>query len=410
MEKINEFSYMTNTTKIVLTRRAVHGEDGATKVLLSLANELDKRGYDVYVVVFKKPKRKPFYKINNSIKILKCKIPRTSRTSRVLQGMLTITRLNKFLEKIERPRGLAGWVMYYIWRLENNDKITSFKSVMNKVDPDVVFSFYTKTYFFTAVACNEMGIPLVRSNQNDVRIYRTRMGNMYEVLESKAQADGVTVLDTFFLDYIKKSDVERCKVIPNTVDSSFYNIESEGGRKHVVLSVGRLTEQKNPLFLIDAFRYVLEHYPEWELHFYGVGSLEGLMEKKIKEYGLCDSIYLKGVSSDIIEAYNSASILAFPSRYEGFGLVLIEAMATGLPSVVIEDCLPPARFVSESGAGLVTKNSTEEYAKSLMVLMESKELRIQLGDKAKSYAKRYQSKKVYDSWEDLLQTVLLNNR
>ena len=100
------------------------------------------------------------------------------------------------------------------------------------------------------------------------------------------------------------------------------------------IHVGRFSEQKNHEMLIDAFKIVHEKLPYSELHLIGEGELKDRIKCKVNELGLTKCVYFEGIQKNVFPFLASADVFVFPSKWEGFGIALVEAMATGLPAVV----------------------------------------------------------------------------
>src|SRR5690606_25828284 len=153
----------------------------------------------------------------------------------------------------------------------------------------------------------------------------------------------------------------------------------------VIVSVGRLHPQKNHELLIEAFSRLEKRYPEWRVEIYGEGEHRQELQRRISALGLADRVILKGVTRDVDAVYESASIHAFPSLCEGFGLVVIEAMSAGLPGVSIAGVYPSSDFIVQSGSGLIAQPNPEDFAAKLEELMVNAPLREKLSKSGVSY-------------------------
>ncbi len=113
----------------------------------------------------------------------------------------------------------------------------------------------------------------------------------------------------------------------------------------VIGHIGRFMTQKNHLFLIDAFSRLLDFAPNVLLILVGEGELKAEVERKVRANGVEDRVIFLGQRSDVSSLYQAFDVFAFPSLYEGLGMVLIEAQVAGLPCVV-SDCVPHESNVS----------------------------------------------------------------
>jgi glycosyltransferase involved in cell wall biosynthesis len=127
----------------------------------------------------------------------------------------------------------------------------------------------------------------------------------------------------------------RVQAIPNPVPAS--DAPAADPDAKVVIAAGRLNLQKGFDLLVPAFAEVARRHPDWRLRIYGSGPERGRLQAQIDELGAGDTIALLGRSERLGEAMAEASIFALSSRWEGFPMVLLEALGSGL-AVVSFDC------------------------------------------------------------------------
>lgn len=108
----------------------------------------------------------------------------------------------------------------------------------------------------------------------------------------------------------------------------------------VIGTVGRLAYQKNPLFTIDIFNWVLKKNPNSKLLMFGDGNLRTEIFAKVKKLGITEHVIMPGIVEHIHEVLSAMDIFLFPSRHEGLGIALIEAQANGLPCYTSKDVVP----------------------------------------------------------------------
>lgn len=136
-------------------------------------------------------------------------------------------------------------------------------------------------------------------------------------------------------------DGKNFTVIHNAMDTSKYRYD-ESKRKeirkelcvedaYVVGTVGRMEDQKNPFFLLEIFNEFLKLKPEAVLVWAGDGSMKNSLKSKIDEYGIGEHVRLLGTRTDVAKLYSAMDMFLLPSKFEGLGLVFVEAQISGLP-------------------------------------------------------------------------------
>ena len=149
--------------------------------------------------------------------------------------------------------------------------------------------------------------------------------------------------------------LEKYKVINNAIDTERFRFDQQVRQsirkddKVIIGFVGRLSDQKNPLFAVDVFAEFHKKRPDSVLWMVGEGELRNALEKKIDESGLRDHAVLFGRRDDVQDLMQAMDVLIFPSAWEGLGIAAIEAQCSGL-SVLASDRVPKAANV----AGLIT--------------------------------------------------------
>lgn len=193
--------------------------------------------------------------------------------------------------------------------------------------------------------------------------------------------------------------LQNILVIPN-----FSNIQQHGESSRenkVVISAGRLEYVKGYDRLISAWALVAKKHPDWQLEIWGEGSLRKCLQQQIDTLQLSSVVHLKGVSHNISEVYAHSSFFVMSSLYEGFPLVLVEAMNCGLPCVSFD--ITGANSIINDGENglLVTDNDTYALADACMKLIEDKGLREKMGKQAYISSARFSKPKVMQKWLDL---------
>lgn len=170
----------------------------------------------------------------------------------------------------------------------------------------------------------------------------------------------------------------------------------------VVASIGRLSYEKGVDLLLEAWAEAAPKQPGWTLRVYGRGEAEAQLRQQCAELGLEESVDFAGRTDDVPGALRASSVFVQSSRGEGFPLVLLEAMATGVPCVAF-DCAPGVReIVTHEEDGLLARpGNTSELARHLVRLMSDENLRDTMGEQALRSVHRFDPDVITRRWEAL---------
>ena len=203
----------------------------------------------------------------------------------------------------------------------------------------------------------------------------------------------------------------RRAVIPNPVCSE--QVGSEGGEplvlrwSHAVAAMGRLEFEKGLDLLIRAFARLAAGFPDWGLVILGQGTQRSELESLVAELGMQERIELPGAIPNPFPTLKRADLFVLPSRSEGFGNALAEAMACGL-AVVAADCwrAPPGIVRNGTDGILVPPEDVEALAAAMAGLMADDEKRRALGAEAARSVRRFELDQVSRTWDELLRAVV----
>ncbi|GEC33384.1 hypothetical protein EFR01_35550 [Sinorhizobium fredii] len=172
-------------------------------------------------------------------------------------------------------------------------------------------------------------------------------------------------------------------------------------------AVGRLTHQKGFDLLLDAFSRIADAHPEWRLVIWGEGDERLSLEALRDALGLQKRVDMPGITERPGLWIETADAFVLSSRYEGWGIVLLEAMAAGLPVVSFEcDWGPRVMITHQSDGILVPREDVEALAKALDRILGDRALREQLGASAAASAQRYMPDQILTEWDVLVSCVL----
>ncbi|WP_282078972.1 glycosyltransferase family 4 protein [Aquimarina algiphila] len=207
---------------------------------------------------------------------------------------------------------------------------------------------------------------------------------------------------------LKEWNFKNLKVIPNPL--SFYPEGQSILNNKRVLAVGKQSYQKGYDRLLQSWKLVTQKYPDWTLDIYGtINAKEGL-DKMAGDLKITEQVNFHEPVRNIADKYQEASVYVMSSRYEGFGMVLTEAMAYGVPCVSFDCPHGPSDIISDKTDGiLVENNDITAFAEGIMFLIEDDETRKIMGNKARKAVKRYLPEEIIKEWNQLFVNLTHSN-
>ncbi|MGG1573184.1 glycosyltransferase family 1 protein [Fictibacillus sp. NRS-1165] len=167
----------------------------------------------------------------------------------------------------------------------------------------------------------------------------------------------------------------RFRVIPNAIDVKNYDFDMEirnkmreeigVGNKVAICNIGRFSEQKNQLFLIDVFKEIIKIDPNVKLYIVGDGELKSDIISRINKYQLESFVELLGLRKDVNRLLQAMDLFLFPSKYEGLGIVAVEAQASGLLTIV-SDTLPKEVEITNLIKKISLNDDAEKWATDIV--------------------------------------------
>lgn len=195
----------------------------------------------------------------------------------------------------------------------------------------------------------------------------------------------------------------QVQVIPNFSAMPIYGMSQCNAKR--VIAVGRLEWQKGYDMLLKAWAEVEKRHPDWELNIFGSGRLEQQLKKQIADLTL-RSAKLVPFTSNISEEYSRSSIFVLSSHFEGFSLVMIEALRHALPIVAFNCPFGPDEVIEDGNGGfLVPVGDIQALADKICLLIEDKELRLQLSAAAVERAELFDVDKIMLRWKQLFEDL-----
>lgn len=200
-------------------------------------------------------------------------------------------------------------------------------------------------------------------------------------------------------------DNVNAKIIPISNPNPYKNIEHMASLDYkVVLAVGHLTHVKGFDLLIEAWGQVCKNNDDWALRIVGSGEDEKALKTQAKQLDISDRIDFIPVTKNIEQYYKTSSFYCLSSRFEGFGMVILEAQSFGLPVVSFDcDCGPRDLIDDGINGWLIENGNVEILAKRLSAITELEEFDYtQLSNKAKESSLEFSIDKISKIWVNIL--------
>jgi glycosyltransferase involved in cell wall biosynthesis len=270
----------------------------------------------------------------------------------------------------------------------------------------MVVSLLTRSNVIAVLAATSLGIPVIVSERNNP--VRQRPGIVWRALRryTYARAFGLITMTRGALECFPPVMRPRSWVIPNMADYQTFKPRFDNKVK-VMTAVGRLVDQKGFDLLIESWAQIADRPPDWLLRIWGEGPDRVALETLARDLGVADSVEMPGVSSAPGRWIEEADAFVLSSRFEGWGLVLGEAMAAGLPCVSFDCSFGPADMITDGKDGLlIEEGNIEAMAEALSRLMAGDAIRAHLGKNAASAADRFAPEHIGGIWENTIRGAL----
>ena len=284
--------------------------------------------------------------------------------------------------------------------------VLAVRRVLRAERPDVAIGITTVAAVALALARSGDAIAIgAEHGHTPVSHY----GRIWELARRHAYArlDAVVALTSETAELLRvRTRARRLVVIPNAVCLPVPENEPRlavgnvvaPGRK-LLLAVGRFVEQKGFDRLLDAFAQVAARHAYWDLVILGEGELRGALEAQAARLGLKARVFLPGHAGNVADWYRAADGFVLSSRWEGFGMVLIEAMAHGCAVVGVDCDVGPRDMIRDGENGLlVAQDDAAALVKGLDRLLGDAALRRRLASRAGEVRERFSPQRVRGMW------------
>ena len=216
----------------------------------------------------------------------------------------------------------------------------------------------------------------------------------------------VIVLTKKDKEYFQKN-LKNVECIPNF--TSYISDKTSQLNNKVLISVGRLEEQKGYDILINICSKFLSKYPEWKLKIFGEGNLKEKLQNQIEKSNLKNQVLLMGTTDRIEQEYLNSDIYIMSSRFEGFPMVLLEATSYSLPIISFDCPSGPSDIVEDGINGFLIRNFNEkEMLEKIEILMNDEKLRKEMSKNCKEKIEKFSKEKILEKWRKILKNNILN--
>ncbi len=374
--------------KIVCCTPALYMAGGVERVLTLKANYFAEHfGYDITIILTEGKDKPLFYPLSDEIKVVNLDIG--------FEELWTCS----FLKKI--PVYLRKQRLY-------KKKLTA---ELMRIHPDITISLLRREInFLTSIHDGSKKIGELHVNRANYRNFEACDSNYFKNLFSKFWMKGLVShlkrLDRFVVltkeDKLAWKELDNVEVIPDPLAFDINEVSPLTNKR--VIAVGRYVYQKGFDLLLQAWSKIEKQIPDWELAIYGMGD-RSPYEKLVDDLHIDKSrCRLYGATEDIKHEYLSSSLFVFSSRFEGFGMVLIEAMACGLPVVSFDCPCGPKDIVSDKEDGVLVENGNiSELADHMILLMEDDERRKRMSKNALKNVQRCKIEQIAKQWKLLFE-------
>lgn len=351
------------------------GAGGSEHIVSLLCNHFAALGWTVSLLAFEHRETMPYYAHHPAVRILPLGLK-------------------------SAPRGALSAIGAV--RVREN----ALRQAFRLLRPDLVVSFLTRTNILSVIAARGLGIPLIISERNNPALQT--VGPIWGALRRWAypRADGFVTMTAGAMRYFGEAVPPRTWVIPNpaTAPADLPETQSDG---HTIAAVGRLVPQKGFDLLLEAFAKARDAIPEWKLVLWGEGPDRAALEAQRERLGLAGRVAMPGVTGRPGEWIAHSDLFVLSSRFEGWGLVVGEAMAAGLPVISFDCEWGPAEMIERDRSGILVPNGdVDALAAALVKLCSDRAAREALGKAAAERMRHFTPERVIGEWQAAIGEVL----
>lgn len=385
-------SEIAQKLKIVYITPALYMAGGVERVLTLKANYFAEHfGYDITIILTEGQGEPLFYPLSDKIKVINLNIG--------FEELWTCSFVKKIFVYLKKQRQFKK----------------ALTNVLMSIQPDITVSLLRREInFINDIQDGSRKIGELHVNRANYRNFETNDSNFIKNIFAKfwmrSLVSELKKLDHFVVlteeDKSAWPELQNICVIPDPL--SFVPSQVSQLSEKRVIAVGRYVYQKGFDLLLQSWAKIEKQFPDWEMAIFGDGNREPY-QRQMKELGIDSSrCHLNGPTAEIQKEYVKSSVFAFSSRFEGFGMVLIEAMACGLPVVSFACPCGPKDIVRDGEDGFLAENgNVDALAAKLSMLMNDTFLRNTMARAAVRNVQRFSMAKIAEQWKSLFDGLIV---
>ena len=377
--------------KIVYCTPALYMAGGVERVLTLKANYFAEHfGYDITIILTEGKDKPLFYSLSDKIKVINLDIN--------FEELWTCS----FVKKV------------YVYLAKQRIFKKRLTAELMRIRPDITVSLLRREInFINDIKDGSKKIGELHINRANYRNFDNDNTNFFKNLFSKFWMNSLLSklkrLDRLVLLTEKDKEawleLNNVVVIPNPLPFFSHKISRQSEKR--VIAVGRYSHEKGYDLLLQAWSEVQKKCPDWRLDVFGDGDrqdYEQIIDHLQIDRNHCN---LHGRTSDVQSEYAKSSLAVCSSRFEGFGLAIIEAMSCGLPVVSFDCPWGPRSIISDSQDGILVENgNVEELAEGLVKLIDNRQLRMLMASHAVQNVQRFQLEEIASLWKSLFESIV----
>ena len=295
--------------------------------------------------------------------------------------------------------------LYVGWKMDR-ELVVKLNHIVNEIDADIIITTsYYKADTVCTLKCRAKKIieSHIAKNYNGIndgierniisKVYRKwQINKSIKTIEKKS--DAIIALTS---GDAKDWNSNNVIVIPNIIN--LHNQNYSNLTNKVALFAGRFLYQKGLERMLAAWKIIVDKKSDWTLKLVGEGEQKETLVNQCKRLGIENNVIFEGTTQNMVNEYCNSSIFFLTSRFEGFGLVLAEAMQCGVPCVSFDCPHGPADIIDNEENGILVENGNiEAFADAVLKLIDDEELRIKMGKAAIEKAKSYLPETIMPQW------------